>query len=360
MRCFFFVSYTNDFFENNLYKILDGEYIISLKRNIKSKNNIYKGSVIEFDPYISISTKNYELLPVYEFIDLSYWLLNLHDFLTQTRGKCEYFEFYSEDEINRSRSEKLENGDFVYYRPNYEGRFIMPQLVYFETELEMGALRLANIKDDYGNILGKWFKNKERLTYIIDLYKQNKIPGLDIETILVNKIKMLETYFDNFINDQPENNGRDDQELEEVKNEIKDYLENSETTIDVKEEIIRRLDSDKKHRVILREKLTAIFEKMPEELIEKVIKLNPKWVESSEILLKFAERLKDTRNFHTHGADESKNKKRLKTTKEYILADSILDIVIYYSVLFVLEISDEDILSYPFIDKKINEIKYNL
>lgn len=88
--------------------------------------------------------------------------------------------------------------------------------------------------------------------------------------------------------------------------------------------------------------------------------LNPDWENSNETISIFSKRLKDTRNFYTHGANVNKNKKRLITITEFIISDIILDIIIYYYVLKTLGIDEEKITEYPFIRKKLKEIEFNL
>lgn len=354
------ITYHNDFFQNNRYDILDGKYYISLRRNIKVNNNINKGSSIKFDPYVSISTKDYSAISVCEFIELSSWLLKLHDFLSQTYGKYEYFEFYFEDEINNFSIEKLENGNMKFNLPFYKGRYIFLQMPTAETNLDINALRLKDIKDEYGKIAQNWFKNQENLKYIINLYYQNAIPTMDIESIVVNKIKMLEAYYDNYMGNESENITDFDIKVENTKTIIKNCLEDFDIEIPVKEEIIIRLDKDGSRNISLREKLTVILDKIPNELKENILNLNPDWRNSDETISIFSERLKDTRNFYTHGANVNRHKKRLKTITEFIIADIILDIIIYYYVLNTLGIGKEKIIEYPFIRKKLKEIEFNL
>lgn len=236
------LTYNNNFFEKNKYYILDGKYYISLRRNIKVNNNINKGSSIEFDPYVSISTKDYSAISVREFIEISSWLLKLHDFLSQTYGKFEYFEFYFEDEINNLSKKELENGNKKFNLPFYKGRYIFLQMPTAETNLDINALRLKDIKDEYGKIAQNWFKNQESLKYIINLYYQNAIPTMDIESIVVNKIKMLEAYYDNYMNNESENITEHDIRIAKTKGEIKKWMEDSNIEVFVKEEIFRRLE----------------------------------------------------------------------------------------------------------------------
>lgn len=339
---------------------MDGKYYISLRRDIQVNKKINKGDSINFDSYISISTKDFSAISVREFIEISSWLLKLHDFLSQTYGKYEYFEFYLEDKINNFSIEKLENGNMKFNLPFYKGRYIFPQMPTAQPNLDIKDLRLKDIKDEYGKIAQNWLKNQESLKYIINLYYQNAIPTIDIESIVVNKIKMLEAYYYNYMDNESENITNFDKKVENTKNIIKKYLEDSDIEIPVKEEIIIRLDKDGSRNIFLREKLTVLFEKIPNELKDNILNLNPDWENNDEIISKFSERLKDTRNFYTHGANVNRHKKRLKTIKEFIISDIILDIIIYYYVLKALGIGEEKIIEYPFIRKKVKEIEFNL
>lgn len=351
------LTYNNNFFEKNKYYILDGKYDISFRRYLRVNNNINKGSSIELDPYVSISTKDYSAISVREFIEISSWLLKLHDFLSQTYGKYEYFEFYYEDKVNNF---SIENKNMELNLPFYNGRYIFPQMLTAEPNLDIKALRLKDIKDEYGKIAKNWFENQESLKYIINLYYQNAIPTMDIESIIVNKIKMLEAYYDNYMKNESENITDFDKKVKNTKTIIKKCLEDSDIEIPVKEEIIRRLDKNGSRNIFLREKLTVLFQKIPDELKEKIFNLNPDWENSDETISIFSERLKDTRNFYTHGANVNRHNKRLKTIKEFIISDIILDIIIYYYVLKALGIDDEKIIEYPFIRKKLKEIEFNL
>ena len=91
------------------------------------------------------------------------------------------------------RKEDLVNGEYKFHSPKYKGRLIFTQTEKEASKLKIDSLRLSDIKDDYGELLKAWFEEKDKLQYIIDLYYQNMNSSLEIETILVNKIKMLET-----------------------------------------------------------------------------------------------------------------------------------------------------------------------
>lgn len=353
----FTVSYSNKFSNENSFEILDRDYILSLKRDIKAYHVINEGPQVKFDTFISVYTNDYEPKSVETFIDITNWVLKFNDFITQTYGKYLYFEFLLEDKNNKYRYEELDNGEVIFHYPLYTGRLIFPQASDKQPKIGHDSLRLNDIKENYGNLISAWFKKKENLEYIIDLYYQNRIVSLDIQSILVNKIKMMETYYDNFLYGKREEAIDEDSEVNNVIRSIKDWMGDSKIKIPIKEEIIRKLDKKCKRNshATLREKLTVILKDLPEELKIIFSKIDIRC--KDDFVLDFAERLKDTRNFYTHGANRKRHKKRFTTTNEIIKASSILDCVIYYFVLKALDVEEEKILNYPFMKKTISEIK---
>ena len=105
------IHYNNEFFDKNKFEILDGKYIISLKKDIKANQVINQGAQVKTESYISIYTKDYKTETIEIFMEIANWTLKLSDFLTQTFGRYTYFEFYLEDEMNRMRIEDLGNGE---------------------------------------------------------------------------------------------------------------------------------------------------------------------------------------------------------------------------------------------------------
>lgn len=356
----FTISYVNDYFKENRFEILNGKYLLSLNRDIKAIRELNKGVRVSFDSYISIYTNDKRTEAVNDFKKITDWTLKFIDFITQTYGKYTYFEFLLEDDINKSRIEKLEDGDYSSYYPKYTGRLIFPQISEKAPALRIESLRLDTIKNDFGFLISSWFENKEKLVYIIDLYYQNRIRTLDIESAVVNKIKMLEAYYNNFMSAKREEYKEKESKVDIVKEKIKDNLKSLDVDIQIQEELIRRLDKKDNKYINLREKITAILESIPYELKLIFYEINSKWEDKKDFETYFAKRLVDTRNYYVHGANNEKHKKRLKSNKEFLLASSILDIVIYYCILNVLGISEEKLLSYPYLREKINLIKHRL
>lgn len=351
------IHYNNEFFDKNKFEILDGKYIISLKKDIKANQVIHQGAQVKTESYISIYTKDYKTETIEIFMEIANWTLKLSDFLTQTFGRYTYFEFYLEDEMNRMRIEDLGNGECKFHNPKYKGRLIFRQASKESPKLKINSLRLSDIKDDYGELIKAWFEEKDKLQYIIDLYYQNMNSSLEIETILVNKIKMLETYYDNFLQGQEERLTNKDLKYNEAKEKIKNYMNSLEIEESTKEEVNRRLDKNKKNNTTLREKLEVVLERFPDELKVVFSEMDPNWKEDTNFIFNFSRRLKDTRNFYTHGANNRINKKRFKTTEEFLSASLVLDFVIYYFVLRSLygENRNKRIYQYPFLKSKLRK-----
>lgn len=83
--------------------------------------------------------------------------------------------------------------------------------------------------------------------------------------------------------------------------------------------------------------------------------IDPEWEDDEDFFKNYSERLRDTRNFYTHGANKNKNKKRLETTKDLVTASSIFECVMYYYVLKSIygEENDRLILQLPYLMNKI-------
>lgn len=346
------IQYNNEFFDNNKFEILDGKYILRLKRDMKLNRIINQGAQVKTESYISIYPKNYKEESIEIFIEIANWALRLNDFLTQTFGRYTYFEFYLEDEMNSMWIEDLGNKERKFHNPKYKGRLIFSQASKESPKLKINSLRLSDIKNDYGELLKAWFEEKDKLQYIIDLYCQNMNSSLEIE--LVNKVKMLETYYDNFLQGQEERLTDKDLKYSEAKEKIKNFMDYSEFEESIKEEMNRHLDK-KKNNITLREKLEAVLERFPDELKVVFSEMNPNWKEDTNFIFEFSQRLKDTRNFYTHGANNQRNRKRFTTTEEFFSASLVLDFVIYYFVLRSLygEKRDERIYQYPFLKVKL-------
>ena len=78
-----------------------------------------------------------------------------------------------------------------------------------------------------------------------------------------------------------------------------------------------------------------------------------------DFIFEFSNRLKDTRNFYTHGANIEKNKKRFTKIEEFLRTSLILDYVIYYYILKALygEGQDSRIFELPFLENGIKSNK---
>lgn len=350
------ITFINDFFGNNEFKILDGEYYVSFKRDTLFIKHFDKVPDINYDYYISVYSKKFKESLIDKFKDISNWLLRLFNFLTQTWGEYLYFKYINEDEVNCRRVEELENGIHKYYYPNYQGRLVFPQISIPNSGSLCDKLKLTDIIDNFESIISKWFKNKEKLKYIIDLYVQNLSPNIAVELALINKIRMLETYNDNFQNVViGETNEAESNTINESKETKGDMISKSKT----KEKNINRLDNHDRKNPSLKNKLVFILKNIPDNLKRSFSIINKDWEKEELFIDDFAKKLKDTRNYYTHTANEEKNINRLKTMDEMIAVSQVLDYIIYYWVLKVLLDDDKKILDLPFFRRVIKNKKNN-
>lgn len=341
--------HSNKFYDENEFSILNDTFFISFKRKLLSGYKETIGPYVTYEPYISISTKNYQQYDIETFKGIANWIFKLINFLTHTYGKYLTFEYYNEDEINNRHVEVKDNGDHVYYNANYIGGLVFPQINIKEFELDYKSIKFSTIKDKCGKLIVKWFENREKLEYIIDLYLQNLASNLALETDLINQIIILETYYDNFLAGKSEEIDDKDKMLEEVKQKIKNFIDDPAIRPSFREEIIKRLDKGTSKNITLREKLTVLLQNLPNELSAGLTRVDASWKNDNEFIEKYAERLKDTRNFYTHGANEKRNKKRFKTFEEAMSANKVLDYIIFYYIIKALDTFDDEwILNLPF------------
>lgn len=341
--------HSNKFYDENEFSILNDTFFISFKRKLLSGYKETIGPYVTYEPYISISTKNYQQYDIETFKGIANWIFKLINFLTHTYSKYVTFEYFNENEINNIRVEIKENGDHVYYDANYIGRLVFPQINIKEFELDYKSIKLSTIKDKCGKLIVKWFENREKLEYIIDLYLQNLASNLALETDLINQIIILETYYDNFLAGKSEEIDDKDKMLEEVKQKIKNFIDDPAIRPSFREEIIKRLDKGTSKNITLREKLTVLLQNLPNELSAGLTRVDASWKNDNEFIEKYADRLKDTRNFYTHGANEKRNKKRFKTFEEAMSANKFLDYIIFYYIIKALDTFDDEwILNLPF------------
>lgn len=242
----FSIKYVNEYSNENSFNILDNEFTIKIKRDIRRIYKVNKGSTVKMDYYIEVISNNYKEKTISEFYEILQWFMRLIDYLSQSNRKFLYFKFYLEDENNKFKSISLDNGDHDYRYPIYYGQYIFPQLDAQVLEPKFNSLRLSDIKEDLEVIISSWFKYKDNLKPVIDLYIQNNIPSLDIESILVNQTRMMEILYNNFFNSAREIKNNYTSNLDNTILEIKNYLDKSNIEIPIKEEITKRLGNNKK------------------------------------------------------------------------------------------------------------------
>ncbi len=350
----FSVNYSNDYFSTNEFDILEGQYSLKIERTIDLKDSRENELNVEFNPFITINTKDYRTETVEDLLHIANWASKMNDFITQIYGSYEYIEFCLEDEVNHSWRESLENDMVLFHEPFYSGRLVFSQLSERKSILRADDLRLNNIKDIYGDLIRAWFENWNKLKYIVDLYYQNRIPSLDIDTKVVNKIKILETYYDHFLREEKSTQSKVDPELENAIQKTEQWVKEQDFEDEVKKNLTKKINAKWEKRIYLTDKLKKILENLPEKLKNVFSEEDPNWREDEEFIENYAKKLKNTRNYHTHGSNEAEI--RLKSIEELSVASDILDAIIYFLILGTMGLEDEEILEFPFLKEKLSRI----
>lgn len=169
--------------------------------------------------------------------------------------------------------------------------------------------------------------------------------GLDKDTLEVYRKGLYE---------QTSNEKYKDLKFKQAKDKIKKFMDNSGIEESVKEQINTILNKNKKNNITLREKLAIILDELPDKLKIVFSEITPNWDEDTNFIFNFSKRLKDTRNFYTHGANNHRNTSRFSNINEFLKVNSVLNCVIYYLVLKILyrENMDKRIFQYPFLKAK--------
>lgn len=350
----FSVTYTNQYFETNTFDFLKGKYSLKIQRKVMFKNNIENGFDLEFNPFISIETKDYRRESVEDLLQIANWACKMNDFLTQSYGSYNYVEFHMEDEVNHYWSEREKDGMYLIHGPKYTGRLVFSQLSDINSKFKNSRLPLRRIKDIYGDLIRAWFENWDKLKYIVDLYYQNRIRSLDIETKVVNKIKILETYYDHFWSEEESTQNEVDPDLENAIQKTVQWVKEQDFEDEVKKNLTKKINAKWEKRIYLTDKLKRILENLPDNLKNIFSEENPNWREDEEFIENYAIKLKNTRNYHTHGSNEAEI--RLKSIEELSVASDILDAVIYYLILGTTGLEDEEIIDFPFLKEKLSRI----
>lgn len=337
------ISYNDNFYREYKFSLLEKNYFISLRKSILRYHSSDNNFKIESIPYMSIYTNDLERKSPEEFLDLANWTMSLYDFLLQTSSVYNFFEFLNKEENNTIEHQRFENKTL-----NYTGRVVFPHKVLKFKESKIPVLKFSDIISDYDKLIDKWFQNRIKLEYIIDLYYQNIESNFSIKTKLVNKIQMLETYYDNFIINKREEVSERQNKINNVVTEIKIFLEENNIEIPIKEEIISMLDSNRNkiraNKIHLREKLTILLKSLPQEIKEHLYTIDPNFNCQDDSIEKYAEILKNTRNSYIHGSIKERKITIFNTLNEIRAANLILDYTIYYLVLRILYVDEQKIL----------------
>lgn len=312
----FSIKYTNDFFDKNNFEIFNGDFSVKLVRNMSAQYILYKGTIPKVESCILVSSKNNKAIPIYTLYEISMWIKEFINFITQTFGKFIYFDFTYNKNVEDINSDLNNDGNSIEDYTWYRGRLIFPQLSLDENKLMMESLRLSYISKCFGDLINKWFINKNKLDYIMSLYTENQIIYLDIRTKLVNQIRILEIYYENFIRHKGSNT------------------------------------SSVHNKKYLVDKLKVVLDYCPDKLKSIFYDIDSNWYKDSQFIYNFSEKLKNTRNFYIHGSTKEK-KIIFKDSREIIRVSQVLDYIIYFLVFKTLEVDENIILSYPYIRCKL-------
>lgn len=336
------ISYNDNFYQEYKFSHLEKKYFLSLRKSILRYHSSDNNFKIDSIPYMSIYTNDLEQKSLDEFLVLANWTMSLYDFLLQTSSVYNFFEFINKEENNTIQDQSFENKTI-----NYTGRFVFPHKVLKFKESKSFILKFSDMFSDFDKLIDKWFQNKKELEYIVDLYYQNTESNFSIKTKLVNKIQMLETYYDNFIINKREEVYERQNKINNVVTDVKIFLEENNIEIPIKEEIISMLDRNriKPNKIHLREKLTILLKSLPRKLKNHLSTLDSNFNCQDDSIEKYADLLKNTRNSYIHGSIRERKLEIFNTLSEVSAANLILDYTIYYLVVKILYDDEQKVVN---------------
>ena len=180
------------------------------------------------------------------------------------------------------------------------------------------------IKDNFEDILCKWFENINEFTLIVQNYIINKNALQYNQSILLNSIKNLEMYHRNFVEQEKEIN-------ESLNRDKRIVLECVDKYIDDKkhiEKFISNINYDSE--MTLYNWLLELFGNLNEDLLKGLIRTSSEV--SNRKIKTFAYKLVSTRNYYTHGDSESMKNVVIIDSDELIETTLLLNQIIKYYI----------------------------
>ena len=132
------------------------------------------------------------------------------------------------------------------------------------------------------------------------------------------------------------------------------WVEEQDFKDGVKKNLSKKINAKWGKKISLAQKLKRVLENLPDKLKNVFSEEDPNWRKDEEFIENYAKKLKNTRNYHTHGSNEAEI--RLKSLKEFSVASDILDAVIYFLILGTMGLEDDQILEFPFLKEKLSRI----
>ncbi|MGK0554108.1 HEPN domain-containing protein [Macrococcus capreoli] len=212
--------------------------------------------------------------------------------------------------------------------PLIRGKVLFPQTILNKTykNQQFENKRLSEIEENFSKAINNWISMQDKLYFIVNQHLSNLYKNTYLENKLVDVIRNLEVFHRTFI----ETDGKVKlSDSEKFKNEL--ILSKIEEVLKEEEDLKyyrKKLNREWKN-ISLKERLMCLFEELP--LDKKQIIFS-----EDEDIETFANRLKDTRNYYTHG--DKKNKNVIRDVNEMYTAYNKCKVILNYYILKQLEI----------------------
>lgn len=299
------------------YKIGDNQFKIKSDISVSRTPNSY------FEKQALVIQSNNSENDFSSFMEQAKLIKNLLGFLTNIPVHFEYIQL-------SLKKKDIENSKKV------TGRYFFNQV----GEKIEGSKRLpvaySDIQEEFGSILKYWYEKNDKLDFIISGYFSDLYLPYFLHIKLLNSIRNLEIYHRNFIDPGEEI----DEELEKEQEKVIEYIKNNIS----KEEYQNRFEKNIRYysEMHLHKRLKELFKILPEEIADKLIKHPNK--SPSNSIDRLAYKLKETRNYYTHGDDEERYPNKIHGKSEIFFINEVLRIIIRYFIYYELGISKEKIL----------------
>ncbi|QUR94352.1 HEPN domain-containing protein [Macrococcoides canis] len=183
--------------------------------------------------------------------------------------------------------------------PLIRGKVLFPQTIVNKTykNQQFENKRLSEIEMSFSKAINNWISMQDKLNFIVNQHLSILYRNTYLENKLVDVIRNLEVFHRTFIETDGKIKLSDSEKLinELILSKIEEVLK------DEKDLKYYKTKLNKEYRSFtLKDRLSYLFEEIPEVLKEKIF-------HNEETIEVFVNKLKDTRNYYTHGDKKSKN-----------------------------------------------------